>query len=81
MMRIIGNLEAGRPVEADVAFTTRHDQLVRDLERLVTEFDQLFDRITRDETSGLEHSFRRLNDAWSNTVNSALRWLQVSLPD
>jgi hypothetical protein len=81
MMRIIGNLEAGRPIGADVAFMTRHDQLVRDLERLVTEFDQLFDRITRDETSGLENSFRRLNDAWSNTVNSALRWLQVSLPD
>ena len=78
MMHTLGSLESGRPTSADSAFVARHDRLVDDLNHLVAEFDKYFDKLERGEADGIEHTVRRLSEAWAATWESGQQWVKES---
>lgn len=74
--RLMGQLESSSPPPALV---TRHQRLVRDLDALGEEFDELMRLAESGDLSGLATRVERLNGAWADVVTSNISWLKSAL--
>lgn len=74
--RIMGQLEGAAPPHALAA---RHRQLVKDLDALGAQFDDLGRRVEAGDDHGVTVSIRQLNAAWSDVVTSNVQWLKSAL--
>jgi hypothetical protein len=77
MMWILGALESTRP--ASPSLREWHDRLVKNLTRVLRQLEEAVDRFERGDRVDFEYAITRLNDAWSETVESSVLWLKEAL--